>query len=117
MEAFLSDYWPIMIFILVFGYIKLRAIKIKKMLPRFLEQGAVIVDVRTEGEFLSAHNPGSINIPLNQLKKRSQELDKSKMILLCCASGTRSAIARRVLTSKGFKAVNAGTWGNTVVNT
>jgi len=106
-----------MMFILVFGYFKLRAIKIKKMVPKLLEQGAVIVDVRTEGEFLSGHNPDSFNIPLNQLHKRFQELDKSKMILLCCASGTRSAVARRLLKSKGFQVMNGGTWANTVVNT
>ena len=114
MTDFLSNYWPILLFALIFGYIKIRAMKIKKIVPKLLDQGAVVVDVRSEGEFMASHNPKSINIPLDQLQKRFQELDKSKMILLCCASGSRSAVAQRILKSKGFLAMNGGTWMNTV---
>ena len=85
--------------------------KVLKIVPTLLSQGAQIVDVRSEAEFAFGHKDGSINIPINLLKDRMNELDKAKPIILCCASGSRSAIAKYTLTSNGFKNVhNAGTW-------
>ena len=85
--------------------------KVLKIVPTLLSQGAQIVDVRSETEFAFGHKDGSINIPINLLKDRMNELDKSKPIILCCASGSRSAIAKYTLTSNGFKNVhNAGSW-------
>ncbi len=69
------------------------------------------VDVRTPAEFAGAHAPGSVNIPLDQLARRAQELDKARPVLLCCASGSRSALATSLLKAQGFEAVNAGPWG------
>lgn len=74
-------------------------------------KGAVIIDVRTTGEFASAAAPGSLNIPLDQLPQRMTELDRTKPIILCCASGSRSAYAQRFLRQAGFGEVhNAGPW-------
>lgn len=69
------------------------------------------VDVRTTGEFAGGHAPGTVNIPLDQLATRARELDKSRPVLLCCASGSRSAMATNLLKAQGFEAVNAGPWG------
>ena len=88
---------------------------IKKKIPGLIEKGALIVDVRTKEEFTGAHNPKSINIPLNKLNKECHQLDKSKPIILCCASGTRSGIALGILKKNGFTIVmNAGAWSNTL---
>ena len=93
------------------AYKKYTQRKVLKIVPTLLSQGAQIVDVRSETEFAFGHKDGSINIPINLLKDRMSELDKSKPIILCCASGSRSAIAKYTLTSNGFKNVhNAGTW-------
>jgi len=74
-------------------------------------KGALIIDVRTSGEFASAAAPGSLNIPLDQLPQRMTELDRGKPIILCCASGSRSAYAQRFLQQAGFGEVyNAGPW-------
>jgi phage shock protein E len=89
--------------------------KIKASMANYLQQGALVVDVRTPSEFQQAHNPISINIPLNEIGSRSSELNKEKMILICCASGARSGMAVSVLKTKGFKDVkNAGAWTNTL---
>jgi len=74
--------------------------------------GAIIVDVRTPGEFASGHIPKSINIPFDQLKNQLSYLsDKQKPIICCCASGVRSGAARRILALKGYKNVyNGGRW-------
>lgn len=74
-------------------------------------RGAQVVDVRTPAEFRSGHVPGSKNIPLDQLQTRSKELDPRKPVLLCCASGSRSAMAVSLLKRQGFTDVhNAGSW-------
>jgi rhodanese-related sulfurtransferase len=48
---------------------------------------------------------------LDSLKNRTNELNNTKPIILCCASGSRSGMAKRILIAKGFENVhNAGTW-------
>jgi NADPH-dependent 2,4-dienoyl-CoA reductase/sulfur reductase-like enzyme/rhodanese-related sulfurtransferase len=69
----------------------------------------LIVDVRTKGEFMSGAYPGAINIELDQLAQRANELgDKSRDITLYCASGARSAYGTRVLQQIGFTNVKNG---------
>ena len=76
-----------------------------------LARGAQIVDVRSKAEFKAAAHPKSINIPLDELEKGAKKLDPAKPVLVCCASGSRSASAVALLKRKGFKEVlNIGTW-------
>jgi len=90
--------------------------KIKAQLPKYLKQGAVIIDVRTASEFNQAANPMSQNIPLDIINAKYSELDKNKTIILCCSSGARSGMAAGILRQKGFKnVINAGSWTNTLV--
>jgi rhodanese-related sulfurtransferase len=88
----------------------------RKRLPGLLARGAAVVDVRGPAEFAAGARPGSVNIPLSELPARLGELDRSKPVVLCCASGTRSALAAGILKSAGFgEVVNAGPWTNTLV--
>lgn len=97
------------------GYRFYRFKVIKKKLPMLLKDGAHLIDVRSRGEYAQGHNPQSINIPLDELNKESKRFDKTKTILLCCASGTRSGMAVGILKKNGFKNVmNAGPWSNTL---
>ena len=85
--------------------------KRKLMIESVLANGAVIVDVRTEGEFSLGHVEGSINVPLDQLRIKIDKLKRmNKVILLCCASGTRSASATVILKNRGIECYNAGSW-------
>lgn len=86
---------------------------VRRRLPALLAEGAQVVDVRSSGEFAAGHSPGSINIPLQDIARRAGELDPGRCVIVCCASGTRSALARLRLRSLGFaRVVNAGAWIN-----
>lgn len=77
----------------------------------FIKQGAILLDVRTKGEYQSGNIDCSINIPLNELTQKISELKKDQTIITCCASGVRSAAAKRILKSNGFGYVhNGGGW-------
>lgn len=77
-----------------------------------VKQGAIILDVRSKGEFISGHIKNAINIPVDQLNQNLSKLkDKDRCIICCCASGMRSGTAKRILESHGYKAVyNGGGW-------
>jgi rhodanese-related sulfurtransferase len=80
-------------------------------LQEVISNGAVILDVPTKGEYQSGHLRNSINIPINNLPQKIKKLNKNKPIITCCASGSRSASARRILKSNGFGQVyNGGSW-------
>jgi rhodanese-related sulfurtransferase len=82
-----------------------------KIIEDFKTRGAVIVDVRTKGEFSGGAIPGSKNIPVQQIGNRVAEIKKwNKPVILCCASGMRSGSATGILKSKGIEAVNGGGW-------
>ncbi|MCB0531560.1 MAG: rhodanese-like domain-containing protein [Lewinellaceae bacterium] len=73
------------------------------------QPGAVIVDVREPYEFKSGHARNAINIPLGVLPLRMQELKQTGApIVVYCRSGARSAQARMLLLSRGFKEVYNG---------
>lgn len=77
-----------------------------------VKQGAIILDVRTKGEYNGGHIKGSINISVDQLKSNLNRLpDKQKPIITCCASGMRSSSAKSILQSSGYAQVyNGGSW-------
>lgn len=103
--------------ILFFGWRYFKFQKTKSMIPQYLKQGAVIVDVRSPAEFTQGASPLSINIPLADIQNRAKELDKNKPIILCCASGARSGAAVGILKAQGFQTViNAGPWTNTLTH-
>lgn len=70
----------------------------------------VIVDVRTCAEFSGGHVAGSVNIPLQGLQQRMDELEKMEYVILCCASGGRSAQATELLRKRGINCENGGSW-------
>lgn len=85
----------------------------KRKIPGLLRQGAVVIDVRSPGEFASGSASGSRNIPLDDLERCAKDLDPGRWIIVCCASGARSAAARRWLRRHGFPHVlNGGSWRN-----
>ena len=76
-----------------------------------LRQGGTIVDVRTPGEFMGGNVAGSINIPLNEVPERVEELKNlNAPVLLCCMSGGRSGQATGFLQGQGIECYNAGGW-------
>lgn len=75
------------------------------------EKQGTIVDVRTVDEFRGGHVAGSINIPLNEILHRLEEIkDLKTPLVLCCASGNRSGQAHRYLSQQGIDCHNGGSW-------
>ncbi len=84
-----------------------------KNITAFIEKGAVIIDVRSPGEFSGGHIKGSKNIPLNTISSKIAEIKKlNKPVIACCASGMRSAQATSILKSNGIEAMNGGGWSS-----
>ena len=75
-----------------------------------VNEGALLVDVRTPQEYSEGHLEGAVNIPVRDIEARLGELgDKQGSIVLYCRSGARSAKAKTLLESKGFtRVVNLG---------
>lgn len=67
-------------------------------------EDAIVVDVRDQGEYAQGHIPNARHLPLADLERRSGELEKFKdrPLILCCASGARSASAVAQLKKAGF---------------
>lgn len=66
------------------------------------DRDALFLDVQTRGEYEAAHLAGAVNIPVDELRGRMGELDKTKTIYVNCYSGLRSYIACRMLSANGF---------------
>ncbi len=81
---------------------------------QLVKKGAIILDVRSKGEYAGGHINGSVNISIDQLASNLHKLkDKSKPVITCCASGVRSAAAKNILQSNGFTDVhNGGGWNS-----
>jgi phage shock protein E len=107
-----QKYWPILALGLWLVYKWWNSKRVVAMLPELKKNGATFVDVRSAGEFASGNAPGTINIPLQELGSRLGEIPKSSPVVLCCASGTRSGMAKLLLKKNGYREVyNIGTWG------
>lgn len=75
-----------------------------------VDNGALLVDVRTPGEYSSGHLPGSKLIPISQVSVRIAEFgsDKSRPIVVYCRSGSRSGKAAKILEANGYTNVQNG---------
>ncbi|HIZ03231.1 MAG TPA: FAD-dependent oxidoreductase [Candidatus Borkfalkia avistercoris] len=70
------------------------------------DENALFLDVQTRGEYEAAHLAGAVNIPVDELRARMGELDKSKTVYVNCYSGLRSYIACRMLSANGYRCSN-----------
>lgn len=77
-----------------------------------IESGqGTVVDVRTPAEFMGGNVVDSINIPVDQIMARMDELKALQQpLVLVCASGGRSGMAHNYLSKQGFDCYNGGSW-------
>jgi len=76
---------------------------------RLLNQGALLVDVRTQPEFASGHIIDARHVPQEELAGAAESLKRyrDKALITCCETGARSGAAARTLGTQGFtKVVN-----------
>lgn len=76
-----------------------------------MNNSITVIDVRTPAEFQGGHVANSINIPLQELDVRMDEIrNLNSKIILCCASGARSSVAQLFLNDAGITSENGGSW-------
>jgi rhodanese-related sulfurtransferase len=76
-----------------------------------VQNGAVIIDVRSPQEFDNGHIKGSKNIPVNIIQRELNTIKKmGKPIITVCQSGARSGMAKGILKSAGIEVYNGGSW-------
>ncbi|MGB0113164.1 MAG: rhodanese-like domain-containing protein [Ilumatobacteraceae bacterium] len=67
-----------------------------------IDAGTQLIDVRQPDEVATGTIPGAVNIPLDQLPARIDELDRTRRVVLLCRSGRRSDHAAELLVAAGF---------------
>ncbi len=69
----------------------------------YLHHDAMVIDVRTAGEFVDHHLPIAVNLPLSEIETNlaRRVKDKNRVLLLHCQSGARSAQAKKKLIALG----------------
>ena len=76
---------------------------------KLVEEGAMIIDVRTPQEFKSGNVKGSVNIPVDQIPAKAKQIAaKNKVVIAYCRSGMRSKLATNTLKGMGVEAYNGG---------
>lgn len=76
-----------------------------------VQNGAIIIDVRTPEEYRGGHIDGSLNIPVQVIQGKIADLKKKgKPIIAVCRSGARSGMAAGILKNAGIEAYNGGPW-------
>ena len=84
----------------------------KNIIKKALQNGAVVIDVRTPHEFDNGKVPGSVNIPVDRIAANIARIKgMNNPIVLCCESGMRSSTAKNILKTNGLKEVyNGRSW-------
>ena len=108
----MSTIWGALMGALLFSLVLPRSAG-KSKLKELLNNGALLLDVRTRNEFASGHAKDSKNIPLDELSSSLEQLDKEQDIVVVCASGVRSSQAVSIMKKSGFtNCYNGGSWVN-----
>lgn len=112
---YLSNYWWLILIIISIVILISRSFKnLKKTnnIKEFIDNNAVIIDVRSESEFNSGNLEGSVNVPLKDLMYRVNEFEKDKKYITVCTVGMRAESAKKFFKKRGYQVVNGGRWSN-----
>lgn len=77
-----------------------------------VSQGATLLDVRTDGEWVEGHLPGAMHIPVQDLETRMSEVSREHPVVVYCLSGGRSARAAAALAAAGYDVYDLGAMAN-----
>ena len=97
--------------VIYFAYRTYLYLSLADGLSKKIENGAIILDVRTSKEYAMGHIKDAVNIPLGEIRERYTELNPSRTYITTCSHGLRSVKVENLLKEKGFKNVyNGGAW-------
>ncbi|MFL1013135.1 rhodanese-like domain-containing protein [Flavisericum labens] len=83
----------------------------KRQVQRYLDKGALILDVRSKKEWDAGHIEGAMHVPLDNLTEKVDKIKRlNKPVIVCCQSGVRSAKAAKFLNLNNIDATNGGGW-------
>jgi NADPH-dependent 2,4-dienoyl-CoA reductase/sulfur reductase-like enzyme/rhodanese-related sulfurtransferase len=82
---------------------RLRVVQCSEL--KSLKANSFLLDVRTEAEFISGSIRGAVNIPLDEIRNRLEEIPDDKDVYIFCQQGMRGYLAQRILIQRGFKNV------------
>jgi rhodanese-related sulfurtransferase len=71
---------------------------------KLIEDGAQLVDVRTDHEWEAGRIAGATHVPLDELVERAGEIDEDRPVVLYCRGGNRSTMATEALAAAGYDA-------------
>ncbi len=74
-----------------------------------VERGALIIDVRSQKEYLKGHIDNAVNIPIDYLDKMYRGIPRDKEIVVYCRTGSRSAVAAHLLREQGWTVYDVAT--------
>lgn len=97
--------------LVIAGFVAIRVVKAIRQISvpkakELISTGAVLVDVRTSGEFSNGHIKGAKSLPLDSLSRITKKIAKDKDVIVYCQSGSRSARAAGELKSMGYANVH-----------
>ena len=81
-------------------------INIRNILYEAMNNGGIIVDVRSREEFTKGHIPMAINLPLEDIQNGIINLPKTRPLLVYCENGGASTMAARILAREGYMVIN-----------
>jgi rhodanese-related sulfurtransferase len=70
------------------------------------DEGTTLIDVREPAEYVEAHVPGAVLIPMGQLPARLDEVPRDRPVYVICRSGNRSGAMGPLLDAQGYDSVN-----------
>lgn len=93
------------------GLLQLLGLKPDVNFKEIYDNGAIIIDVRTQREYQQGNYKDSINIPLDQITNKITEIKKKNQIVIAvCKSGMRSGQATSILKQNEIEVYNGGSW-------
>jgi rhodanese-related sulfurtransferase len=75
---------------------------------KLIDEGAQVIDVRTDHEWEAGRIEGATHLPLAELAQRAGEIDKERPVLLYCRGGSRSTMATAALADAGYDVAKLG---------
>lgn len=100
-------WWLLIVVIGAFVWMRLGQVS-RADAHRLVQEGALLLDVRSPAEFAAGHLPGALNVPVQNLSGQLDRLSTNQPIVVYCASGARSGQARRFLRRKGYTVYDLG---------
>lgn len=84
----------------------IESIHINEAIAKAVSENGILIDVRSQKEFLEGHIPMAINVPLYEIQSGRFNLPRQRLLVLYCDNGLHSLMAARYLARRGYQVLN-----------